>query len=172
MVTPRRFLASLVAPILVVGVIPLWLIRRRLAAHDTRWPAANPAVWLARPAGLALAALGLGLFARCVSLFRNQGRGTIMPWDPTQRLIISGPYRHVRNPMISAVLFMVAGQALWWGSVLTAALAAFFFIVNHLYFIYSEEPGLERRFGADYRAYKAAVPRWIPRRRPWTPGPM
>jgi protein-S-isoprenylcysteine O-methyltransferase Ste14 len=55
---------------------------------------------------------GLALFVRCVALFAREGRGTIMPWDPTQRLVVRGPYRHVRNPMISSVLFMVAGQAL------------------------------------------------------------
>jgi protein-S-isoprenylcysteine O-methyltransferase Ste14 len=90
-----------------------------------------------------------------------------MPWDPTQRLVVRGPYRHTRNPMISSVLFMVAGQALFWGSWLTAALALFFFAVNHVYFIFSEEPGLEKRFGDSYREYKAAVPRWLPRRNPW-----
>jgi protein-S-isoprenylcysteine O-methyltransferase Ste14 len=70
--------------------------------------------------------------------------------------------------MISSVLFMVAGQALFWGSWLTGALAAFFFVVNHFYFIHSEEPGLEKRFGAAYRAYKANVPRWLPRSGPWS----
>jgi protein-S-isoprenylcysteine O-methyltransferase Ste14 len=90
-----------------------------------------------------------------------------MPWDPTQRLVVAGPYRHVRNPMISSVLFMVAGQALLWGSGLTAALAAVFFVVNHVYFITSEEPGLVKRFGDSYRAYKANVPRWLPRLQPY-----
>lgn len=90
-----------------------------------------------------------------------------MPWDPTQRLVVRGPYRHTRNPMISSVLFMVLGQALIWGSALTAGLAAFFFVVNHVYFIFSEEPGLANRFGESYLEYKASVPRWLPRLTAW-----
>lgn len=162
-----RFLASLLAPILVVGVLPLWLIRNVLAAYDTSWPADSPWLWPARVVGAAVFLLGLALFVWCVSLFARRGRGTIMPWDPTQRLVVTGPYRHARNPMISSVLFMVAGQALVWGSALTAALATFFFVVNHVYFIYSEEPGLVKRFGDSYRAYKANVPRWLPRLGPY-----
>jgi protein-S-isoprenylcysteine O-methyltransferase Ste14 len=165
-----RFLASLIAPILVVGVIPLWLIHNRLAAYDTRWPAGSAVAWIGRLLGGSMAFVGLGLFAWCVTLFARLGRGTIMPWDPTQRLVVSGPYRHVRNPMISGVLFMVAGQALYWGSWLTGSLALFFFLVNHFYFILSEEPGLEKRFGENYRRYKANVPRWRPHIRPWTDG--
>lgn len=159
-----RFLAALIAPVLIVGVIPLWLIHNKLAAYDTRWPARSPLMRAGRLLGAAGFFGGLGLFGWCVSLFGREGRGTIMPWDPTRRLVVRGPYRHTRNPMISSVLVMVAGQALFWGSWLTAALAAFFFVVNHVYFIFSEEPGLEKRFGQSYRAYKAAVPRWRPRR--------
>lgn len=164
-----RFLSSLLVPIIVVGVIPLWLIHNRLAAGDTRWPADSLLAWAGRLAGAAVFLGGLALFIWCVSLFAREGQGTIMPWDPTQRLIVRGPYRHTRNPMISSVLFMVIGQALWWGSLLTAALAAFFFAVNHAYFIYSEEPGLIKRFGESYRSYKANVPRWLPRRQAWRP---
>ncbi len=162
-----RFLASLIAPVLIVGVIPLWLIRGRLAAYDTSWPAGGPLAWVGGVAGGVVFLVGLALFAWCVALFARRGQGTIMPWDPTQRLVVAGPYRHVRNPMISGVLFMVTGLALIWGSWLTAALALFFFAVNHVYFIFSEEPGLEKRFGQDYRAYKAEVPRWLPRRTPY-----
>ena len=162
-----RFLSSLIAPVLVVGVLPLWLIRNALAEYDTSWPDGSSWLWLGRIGGAAVFLLGLALFVWCVALFARRGQGTIMPWDPTQRLVVAGPYRHVRNPMISSVLFMVAGQALLWGSGLTAALAAVFFVVNHVYFITSEEPGLVKRFGDSYRAYKANVPRWLPRLQPY-----
>ena len=69
----------------------------------------------------------------------------------------------MRNPMISAVLTMLAGEALHLGSRVLAAWATVFLLFNHAYFLLSEEPGLERRFGDEYRRYKAAVPRWLPR---------
>lgn len=165
-ISPRRVLSSLIAPVLIIILLPWWF-RAGLAEYDTHWPGRTPLVWPARIGGAAVFCVGLALFIWCVSLFTHQGQGTIMPWDPTRRLVVSGPYRHVRSPMISSVLFMVAGQALMFGSWLTATLAAFFFLVNHVYFILSEEPGLEKRFGESYREYKAHVPRWLPRPRPW-----
>ncbi len=161
--SPLRFLVNLILPVLIAGVLPLWLIHGRLSAYDTRWPDDFAPAWAARLLGAAVLLGGLALFIWCVALFARRGRGTIMPWDPTQQLIITGPYRHIRNPMITAVLCVVAGQALFHGSALTAALALFFFLVNHVYFIKSEEPGLEKRFGQSYRDYKATVPRWLPR---------
>ena len=95
------------------------------------------------------------------------GRGTLAPWDPTRRLVAEGPYRHVRNPMISGVLLMLVGEALLSRSGVLALWAGAFLLINHTYFLLSEEPGLERRFGDSYRVYRAHVPRWIPRPRPW-----
>ena len=75
----------------------------------------------------------------------------------------------VRNPMISSVLLMLAGEALLYQSWPLAAWGLLFFAANAVYFPLSEEKGLERRFGGDYRTYKANVPRWFPRIRPWRP---
>jgi protein-S-isoprenylcysteine O-methyltransferase Ste14 len=114
--------------------------------------------------GLALIGAGFALWAWTAWLFARRGQGTLAPWDPTKRLVIEGPYRHVRNPMISAVLAILLGEAALLGSLGIAIWAAAFGIVNHAYFLLAEEPGLERRFGDEYRAYKRAVPRWVPRR--------
>lgn len=114
--------------------------------------------------GIGLIAAGVGLWAWTVLLFARRGKGTLAPWDPTRRLVVEGPYRHVRNPMISAVLTVLVGEAILFGSVGLAIWAAAFGAVNHAYFVVFEEPGLERRFGDGYRAYKRTVPRWIPRR--------
>jgi protein-S-isoprenylcysteine O-methyltransferase Ste14 len=86
-------------------------------------------------------------------------------------MVAVGPYRHVRNPMISGVALMLAGQAIFWGSWVTATWAGLFVLINHLYLVLSEEPGLERRFGEPYRVYKANVPRWLPRIKPFPPQP-
>ncbi|HEX9415779.1 MAG TPA: isoprenylcysteine carboxylmethyltransferase family protein [Gaiellaceae bacterium] len=120
--------------------------------------------------GAVLIALGLALFGRTLALLASVGRGTLAPWDATSRLVVRGPYRYVRNPMISGVLTILLGEAALLGSTAVLAWAATFFAMNAVYFPLSEEPGLCRRFGADYDRYRAHVPRWLPRLRPWKPG--
>jgi protein-S-isoprenylcysteine O-methyltransferase Ste14 len=155
----RHLTAILLLPFAAVVVVPAWLLTA-LTAIDTRWSA----LWLA---GVALFACGLALFVWCVSLFARVGQGTLAPWDPTRRLVAVGPYRHVRNPMISGVAGMLLGEALTFGSWVVALWALAFVLVNHIYFLVSEEPGLARRFGESYGAYKRNVPRWLPRWTPW-----
>ena len=134
---------------------------------DVGWGLPTGAAALLVAAGALLVAAGAALWAWTVRLFATVGEGTLAPWDPTQRLVAVGPYRHVRNPMISGVFTVLAGEALALGSESLAIWAGGFLAVNHLYFVLSEEPGLERRFGEAYREYRRAVPRWIPRRTPW-----
>lgn len=119
--------------------------------------------------GLALIAAGFAFWLWTVRLFARIGRGTLAPWDPTQHLVVQGPYRHVRNPMITAVLAILAGEAALFGSLPLLIWFAAFFTINWAFFRLYEEPGLEHRFGNDYRVYKSRVPRWLPRRTPWTP---
>jgi protein-S-isoprenylcysteine O-methyltransferase Ste14 len=164
----RHLLAILLLPFVVVVLVPRWLLRSpSVAAIDTRWDNLSLLAWFPRLAGIALFLAGLALFAWCLSLFARVGRGTLAPWDPTQKLVAVGAYRYVRNPMISGVAAMLLGEALGFGSWATAVWAGLFLLMNHTYFLLSEEPGLERRFGESYRAYKANVPRWIPRWIPW-----
>ena len=113
-----------------------------------------------------LIAVGLGLVAWTVTLFVRVGRGTLAPWDPTSHLVVHGPYRYVRNPMITGVGTILAGEALFFRSWWIAIQLAVFAVVNAIYFPLVEEPGLRSRFGAEYEEYCARVPRWIPRVRP------
>jgi protein-S-isoprenylcysteine O-methyltransferase Ste14 len=136
---------------------------------DAGWGASGIVAVLPALLGLALIGVGFALWLWTVRLLARVGKGTLAPWDPTQRLVVEGPYRHVRNPMISAVLAVLAGEAALFGSLPLLAWFAAFFAANVVFFRLYEEPGLERRFGEDYRAYKANVPRWLPRRVPWTP---
>ena len=160
----RHLLAILLLPFVVVVVVPRWLLTD---AGPGTWGAGAAVDGLSRAAGAVVFATGFALFAWCVSLFARVGRGTLAPWDPTRRLVAVGPYRHVRNPMISGVLLMLAGEALFWRSGELALWAGTFLLINHAFFLLSEEPGLERRFGDSYRVYRANVPRWVPRVRPW-----
>jgi protein-S-isoprenylcysteine O-methyltransferase Ste14 len=114
-----------------------------------------------------LVGLGLALVVSTIRLFVKLGEGTLAPWDPPQRLVVRGVYRHVRNPMMSGALLVLLGVALLSASPI---LLCWFVVVGIVYAVYiplSEEPGLARRFGDDYLAYKKSVPRWIPSRKPW-----
>jgi protein-S-isoprenylcysteine O-methyltransferase Ste14 len=163
--TLRHVLAILLLPVFVVLVVPAWLFRA-FADYDTRWVGMTSLTWTGIIAGTLSAWVGFILFIWCVNLFAIVGQGTLAPWDPTQKLVVLGPYRLVRNPMISGVAMMLIGQSLFWGSWVIALWAGIFILVNHVYFIVSEEPGLEKRFGERYLEYKARVPRWFPRLKP------
>jgi protein-S-isoprenylcysteine O-methyltransferase Ste14 len=157
----RHLLSIALLPFVVVVVVPAWILTSAAAA-DVRWTD-SPLALPVRLAGLLLFVAGSGLFAWCVALFARIGRGTLAPWDPTQRLVAVGPYRHTRNPMIAAVAVMLLGEALFFGSALLAGWSILFVVVNHIYFVAVEEPGLQRRFGASYDEYRQRVPRWLPR---------
>lgn len=119
-------------------------------------------------AGLAGAALAVWTFRLFMSA---DPKGTIAPWRPINRLVVKGPYRHVRNPMISGVLLILIGEALMLRSLPVLAWAGVFYAANTLWFALWEEPDLHRRFGADYAAYSSAVRRWLPRVRPYRATP-
>jgi len=149
------------ALVLVPGVI-LWLTAD--PASGVRLAGlASFDFWL----GVGAGALGLALAVWTVRLFAVKGQGTPAPWDPPQKLVVAGPYRHVRNPIISAVMLMLFAESLLLQSPPIAGWLIVFFIINGVYFPLSEEKALERRFGDDYRRYKAHVPRWVPRLTPW-----
>jgi protein-S-isoprenylcysteine O-methyltransferase Ste14 len=162
----RHLLSILLLPFVVVVIIPRWLLCV-WAASDTHWTGGTFTAFAGNLAGELVFIAGFALFAWCVSLFARIGQGTLAPWDPTRRLVAVGPYRYMRNPMITGVVTMLAGEALYHGSRVIAIWAATFVAINQIYFMLLEEPGLERRFGAAYLEYKSAVPRWIPRTTPW-----
>ena len=162
----RHFIAILVLPFVMTVLVPQWLMSG-FAASDTRWIDGTFTATFAHLAGMLILLLGISLFVWCVALFGRVGRGTLAPWDPTKHLVVVGPYRFVRNPMISAVLIILIGESLFTGSRVVAWWAVIFFFINSIYFRLLEEPGLDARFGEEYRRYKAAVPRWIPRPTPW-----
>jgi protein-S-isoprenylcysteine O-methyltransferase Ste14 len=128
------------------------------------WP------WKALPplAGAAAIVAGLRLIYETIALFGSVGEGTLAPWDPTRKLVVRGPYLRVRNPMISGVGLVVLGVAALLGSVPVLIEFVLFAAINAAYIPAFEEPGLVRRFGDDYADYRRAVPRWIPRRTPWS----
>ena len=147
-------------------LIPVWIAR----SNSTELPApASLAQGLLLIPALGLLAIGLALFVACLIQFAARGRGTLAPWDPPRHLVVQGPYRFVRNPMISGVIFVLFGEAYLLGSLPLVLWAAAFTGLNWVYIPLFEEPQLERRFGADYHEYKQNVRRFLPRWRPWEP---
>jgi protein-S-isoprenylcysteine O-methyltransferase Ste14 len=145
----------------MAGIVPATIVH-------ADWPP-PPLSPLRLVGGAMLIAAGLAMLGWTAGLFARFGRGTLAPWDPTRKLVVRGPYAYVRNPMISGVLGILVGEAVLFGSLALAEWCGIFLVVNHLYFAISEEPGLARRFGAEYVEYKRHVPRWIPRCSPWRP---
>ncbi|MEW6269602.1 MAG: PEMT/PEM2 methyltransferase family protein [Thermodesulfobacteriota bacterium] len=164
----RHLLAVLALPVTVTILVPLWIGRRY--GVDVR-VGRSPGEVLLQLAGLALLGVGLVLFAASLRRFAAEGRGTLAPWDPPRRLVVHGPYRWVRNPMISGVVLLVFGEALVLLSPPNALWATIFLVVNLVYIPLFEEPQLRRRFGAPYDEYRRNVPGILPRLRPWTPPP-
>lgn len=149
------------APGTVAGWVPWWISRWRFEPAFLGWEGS-------RVAGAALVAAGLAALLDCFARFALQGRGTPAPVLPTERLVVSGLYRHVRNPMYLAVVSAIAGQALLLGSADLAGYTAVVWTGFHVFVMAYEEPTLRARYGAAYEAYGAAVRRWLPRRVPWS----
>lgn len=162
-----RALFSLILPITIAVLVPLLVI---LGFHNHLLPFNSALNGAILAVGTFLIIGGLGFVVYTNKAFLRIGKGTLAPWDPPKKLVVAGAYRYVRNPMISGVLMIVLGETLIFSSIELFILFILFFIVNHIYFIYLEEPGLMKRFGDDYAEYKKNVPRWIPRLTPWKMG--
>lgn len=149
----------LVAPCVVAGVAP-WLL-----THGYGKPLTPQ--WLLVVMASLLILAGIAVLVHAFAKFALEGLGTPAPVAPTAKLVIGGIYRHVRNPMYVAVLSIIPGQVMLFGS---WAVAAYGLVVGAamVAFVKSyEEPTLEARYGPQYDAYRRAVPGWLPRLTPW-----
>ena len=151
-----------VLPLNVLLIIPLIV----LYATGYRWTLNHP---LLLAIGGVLLAGGLCLAAWTMRLFDREGDGTAAPWAPPKNLVLSGPYKYARNPMITGVFMMQIAEALLLNSCAVLWLFFIFLCANAIYFPFFEERDLEKRFGQQYLEYKRNVPRWIPRTTPWNP---
>jgi protein-S-isoprenylcysteine O-methyltransferase Ste14 len=104
----RHLFAILALPITAAVIIPFWIARRYAVEYDLP---TNFQATIMQTFGVAIFIVGLVLFSASLYHFATQGRGTLAPWDPPRRLVVRGPYRFVRNPMISGVIFILAGRS-------------------------------------------------------------
>lgn len=161
--------AILILPGTALAYVPaliVWFTRNTALAAS--FPPGSAIPWLA--AG-AFAATGLALMVWTMWLFASKGGGgTPAPWRPIRNFVVSGPYRHVRNPMLIGVNLVLAAEAIVLQSYPILIWMIVFVAVNTAYFALSEEPQLAKRFGQPYTDYKRSVPRWIPRLTPYRDG--
>ena len=90
------------------------------------------------------------------------GEGTPWPFHPPRKLVVTGPYGLVRNPMESGILLVVFGEMLLLESsaIFLCLVSSFLFL--HLRQVVVGEPVLRARFGQPYEQYCKSVPRWVP----------
>jgi len=143
-----------VAPGVVAGLVP-WLL--------TGWDAAADVPVAIVAAGAVLLAAGVAVLLHAFARFVVEGIGTPAPVAPTERLVLGGLYRYVRNPMYLAVAATIVGQALILGRPVLLLYALVFGVTVFAFVHFYEEPTLARRYGAEYEAYRRAVPGWLPR---------
>jgi protein-S-isoprenylcysteine O-methyltransferase Ste14 len=162
----RHVLTVIVLPLAIVVVIPACLA---YWYGVTFIPATGVAYGLVQTTGAVLIVIGLVLLVTSLYQIITRENGTLAPWDPPRRLDLRGPYRNVRNPVVSGVLFILFGEAMLLLSIPHAVWALAFSSLCFAYVPLLEEPQLEARFGDEYRRYRRHVSRFLPRLRPWKP---
>ena len=133
-----------------------------LATWFVPLPAIGPGVWrwIGAAAGVALIAAGAAVALAAEHGFKRAGTA-VLPTRPTTAIVSHGVYRYTRNPMYLGMSLVLAGIGLaansWWFVIaLPVAMVAVFKLA-----IAREERYLEQKFGAEYRAYKVRVRRWL-----------
>ena len=152
-----------VAPGVIAGLVPWSLTGWHLRGPLPYWLP----LWIG---GLILVAAGVLVLVQAFARFVAEGLGTPAPVAPTQRLVVGGLYRYVRNPMYLAVAAIILGQALALSQLILLPYAAAFAVAVASFVRWYEEPTLRRQFGEQYETYRRAVPAWWPRREPWDAG--
>lgn len=163
----RHLVSVLIAPATVTVLIPAGLLW--LAGLDA--PALGAARWALGVLGAAFVAAGIGMLIWTVILFDRVGNGTLGIGEPVT-LVVRGPYRRVRNPMMSGVFSILLGEVLLSASPWLLAWFAVFVTLTVCVIRLVEEPHLVKRYGPEYDTYRRNVPRWIPQRTPWDPSPV
>ncbi len=154
-----HFVAILLLPFNVTVIIPALLLY--YFSYDLGW-GVQGILYVLILIGVIVISGGLILLALTIRQFATRGKGTLAPWDPPRKLVVDGPYTFTRNPMISAVITILFGEVIIFGSIPILLWFLYFTVINIIYIKYKEEPGLKRLFGEDYLLYKNNVPRLFP----------
>ncbi len=150
----------LIAPGTIAGLVPYGITGWESQPSFFGWDVVR---WI----GAVVIAAGLAILIESFARFVMKGFGTPAPVAPPKHLVISGLYRHTRNPMYVGLVSAVVGQALLLGDARLLWYAIIVWISVHLFVLVYEEPTLRETFGVEYERFRANVPRWLPRFRPW-----
>jgi protein-S-isoprenylcysteine O-methyltransferase Ste14 len=141
-------------PGIILVYLPMAITQFRVPADEPQWH---------RPVAWALIALGLIPLFESIVRFVRVGRGTLMPLVPTERLVATGLYRYVRNPMyVGDVVVLIGETVLFWSADMVLYTGVIWLGLDLFVRLY-EEPTLRRRHGDEYVRYCARVRRWWPR---------
>ena len=156
---PLRMLVYAVSFLSLVLLAIPWLFYQ----IDVRVPAVHGEVGSWRIVGYTLAAVSLTAYLACSYVLTSRGKGPFVEFDPPKELVVEGPYRWSRNPMVTCLLGAMLGEAIGFSSTGILMMFCIVLILGHLQVTRIEEPLLRQRYGAAYEDYCRRVPRWLPR---------
>lgn len=153
----RSIAMVLLFPGTVTVLVPCLILTLADQLHSGPW-----AIYQYCAAGVIFA--GATLLVQSVWVFARIGHGTLAPFDETDKLVITGPYRFVRNPMYVGVILILLGEAGFFWSLWLLGYAGMMLVFFDFYIIGYEEVRLRKRFGDDFETYMEEVCRWRLRR--------
>lgn len=152
-----RYTFFYILPLFVLILIPA------LGLWFDPFPALSLGLW--RWLGVALIGCGLAIFIPSHRLIYRpeqwKGAASALPGEPDE-LIIRGPYRFVRHPIVVGLTLILFGESLVFQSVMPFLWWLVMAVPGIPFILFVEEPRLERKFGDAYRRYKMAVRAFIP----------
>lgn len=148
---------SVTMTVLFPGIVAGYLPYRILV--PVRVPQLDEWTW-AQYGGIAAVLVGAVALLWCIWGFAYHGQGTLAPFDEPRSLVVKGLYRYTRNPMYTAVVLTLLGEASFFLSGRLLLYASFFFIAFNVVIIGFEEPRLRSKYGAEYEEYSGQVGRW------------
>ena len=150
----RNLVFTILQPGIVAGLIPYLVVRDQFRQTlSFQQPHQN--------VGLLVFMIGFAAMAYCIYQFAVDGRGTLSPFDRTQKLVVKGLYRFSRNPMYVGVIGMLLGESIFFQGYLLWIYTLLVFIFFNGFIFFIEEPRLKKDFGEDYLSYCRKVRRWM-----------
>src|SRR5215470_15068037 len=150
----RSLFFTFLLPGTVTVLIPYWLVSSIVPVRYFHW---------FQYLGLPLILIGAAGLLGCIWQFFSEGHGTLAPIDAPKQLVVRGLYKYVRNPMYVAVVTVLIGEIILFGSKAILVEGVIFMMSAYVFVVFYEEPTLRRLFGESYERYSKTVGRWLPR---------